>query len=305
MHRELAFEALSEINKLKITKIGIAGGEPFVERDLMRTLVNKAASYGMTVIAVTNAYWATSQRAALNKLRDLRRSGLTWIQISLDDQHQQFVPITRVANALKAAIALDFEDIKLIGSSKGNSERFKYQLFYLQEVLATYIHNVDIIDRPRISHKYFQDSHQVRYSFEELENTESLDLPVKKPGDCLTELMVDVNGDIYPCCNNFIGRIGNVCAENLSSLIGKLKSNRYFNMIKRTSPFELAKYLDLNLNTNFRGKQYGSWCELCARIFQNERFSDLLTDEHSPIINTSPKRHITTCTGTKELKKHG
>lgn len=274
--KDLALRTLEEINELKIKTIGIAGGEPFLQVDLMRELIKTASSFGMTTIVVTNAYWAISKDAALTKLDDLRKLGLNWIQISLDDQHQQFIPIDRVANALKTAIELNFEDIKLIGSSKGNSEKFKYQLFYLQEVLGVCIDKIDIIDRPRISHQYFEDSEQVKYSFQELENTESLDLPIKKPGDCLTELMVDVNGDLYPCCNNFIGRIGNVSVNNLQSTVENLRFNKYFNIIKQEGPFKLARYLDKTLNTGFSNRRYGSWCELCARIFQNDRFRDLL-----------------------------
>lgn len=272
MFKDLALKTLDELNELKIQTIGITGGEPFLELDLMSELIKKAASYGMTIIVVTNAYWGISEDIAFSKLNGLRSLGLSWIQISLDDQHQQFIPIERVANVLKAAFKLDFEDIKLIGTSKGNTENFKYQLFYLQEVLGICLDEVDIIDRSRISHQYFEYPEQKRYSIEELENN----LPMEKPGDCLSELMIDVNGDLYPCCNNFIGRIGNVSVNNLPSIIESLKFNKYFSMIKQDGPFKLARYLDETLNTTFSNERYGNWCELCGRIFQNKRFRDLL-----------------------------
>lgn len=285
MTKDLALKTIEEIIELKIKIIGIAGGEPFLQIDLMRELIKKATKNGITIIVVTNAYWAISKEMALSELGDLRKLGLTWIQISLDDQHQKFIPIECVANALKAAIELNFEDIKLIGSSKGNSENFKYQLFCLQQVFGICVDKIDIIDRPRISNQYFEDPKQVKYSFQELENTESLDLPVKKPGDCLTELMVDVNGDLYPCCNNFIGKIGNVSVNKLQSIIENLRFNKYFNIIKQKGPFKLASYLDRTLNTDFSNRRYGSWCELCARIFQNDRFRNLLNSKHPLIMD--------------------
>lgn len=287
MSKDIALGTLNEINELNIKAIGIAGGEPFLQVDLMRELIRSASLLGVTTIVVTNAYWAVSKEVALNRLGDLRESGLNRIQFSLDDQHQQFIPIERVANALKAAMELSFEDIKLLGSSKGNSEKFKYLLFYLQEILGTCIDRIDIVDRPRISHQYFEDSEQVRYEFHDLKNSESLDLPIGKPGDCLTELMVDVNGDLYPCCNNFIGRIGNVSESNLQNIVDNLRHNRYFDMIRRETPFGLAKYLDDTRDTGFSNEQYGSWCELCARIFQNDHFRDLLVSEHPTISNHS------------------
>ncbi len=285
LSKSLALKTIEEVNELKINTIGITGGEPFLEVDLMRELVKKAASYGMTMIVVTNAFWGTSKKVALDRLEELRNLGLNWIQISLDDQHQQSIPIERVANVMAAAMQLDFEDIKLIGSSKGNSETFKYQLFYLQEVLGICIDNIDIIDRPRTSNQYFEDSEQVRYSFQELESIENLDLPITKPGDCLTELMIDVNGDIYPCCNNFIGRIGNLSANNLQNIVENLKFNKYFNLLKQYGPFSLARYLDKTFNTDFSNRRYGSWCELCARIFQNDYFRDLLANEPSLVMD--------------------
>jgi len=279
LSKDLALDVLEEAKDLQIPAIGIAGGEPFFHMVLMRELIKKAASYEMTIIVVTNAYWATSQDAALRKLRDLKELGLQRIQISLDDQHQRSIPIERVANAIRAATELDFEDIKLLGSSKGNSEKFKYQLLYLEEFLAVSTVNIDLIDRARTSHRYFEDQEQARYSFDELEHADSLGLPVKRPGDCLSEMMLDVNGDVYPCCNNFVGRIGNVYADRLRRILENLCFRRYFRIVKEDGPFELARYLDKTQNTNFSKRRYGNWCELCARMFQNDRFRDLLTYE--------------------------
>jgi MoaA/NifB/PqqE/SkfB family radical SAM enzyme len=287
MPKDLALRILEEINELKMKTIGIAGGEPFLQVDLMHEVIRTASLLGLTTIVVTNAYWAVSKEAALDKLGDLKESGLNRIQFSLDDQHQRFIPIDRVANALEAAIELSIEDVKLLGCSKGNSERFKYQLFYLQEILGTSINRTDLVDRPRISHRYFEDPEQVRYTFQDLKNTESLDLSIGKPGDCLTELMVDVNGDLYPCCNNFVGRIGNVSECSLQSIVEYLRHNKYFDIIKRESPFGLAKNLDETLDTGFSNGQYGSWCELCAQIFQNDHLRDLLVSENPSILNCS------------------
>lgn len=280
MSKEKALKTLEEINDLKISTVCITGGEPFLQIDLMRDLIIKAASYGMTVLLVTNAYWAISKEVALEKLSSLKKLGLEWIQFSLDDQHLRFIPISRIANALEAAIELGFEDIKILGSSKGNTGKFKYQLFYLEKILGICIENVDIIDRPHVSNQYFEDPEQVKFSFQELEITENSASPAHKPGDCLTELMIDVNGDVYPCCNNFIGRIGNIYDNNIKNIIYNLRHNKYFNIIWGSDPCKLAMYLDKTLNTDFCNRRYGSWCELCAQIFQNDRFRNLLTNTH-------------------------
>ena len=46
--RGLALKAIEEINQLHVDTLGITGGEPFLEFDLMKELVEKAVSYKMT-----------------------------------------------------------------------------------------------------------------------------------------------------------------------------------------------------------------------------------------------------------------
>ena len=213
--KELALKAIEEINQLHVKTLGITGGEPFLEFDLMKDLVEKADSYGMTPIVVTNAHWATSEEVALSKLNDLRKLGLSWIQISLDEQHQRFIPLERVSNVIKAAKKLNFENIKVIGTSMRNSENFKYYLFSLQEVSGIDLKDIDLLDRPRVSHKSYEDSDQKRYQFSEFIDVKSHLCP--KP-DCLNEMMIDVNGDLYPCCNNFVGSIGNISVNTFQEI---------------------------------------------------------------------------------------
>ena len=278
LSEELALKTLEEINRLKIKCIGITGGEPFLEFNLMNDLAKMANYYGMIVILVTNSHWALTKIIALEKLGELKKAGITRIQISIDDQHQSHIPLDRVYNAVQAAKELGFEDIKLIGSTIGNSEKFKFYLLYLQEFLGLEINEIDLIDGPRVSHKYYKDPSQKRYSISELENAKSLNIPVGKPFDCLKDLMIDINGDVYPCCNNFIGRIGNLYKSNLNEMLINTKNNKYLQMLNQRGPNGLAAYLDKNFNTGFYQDKYASWCELCARIFQKDSFKDLFVN---------------------------
>ncbi|MGE5342946.1 MAG: radical SAM protein [Candidatus Omnitrophota bacterium] len=278
MDRDIALSVLEESKALGIPAIGIAGGEPFLRFELMSTLIENARNLPI-IIVVTNAFWATSYDEAINKLKILQEKGLKRLQVSLDDQHQKHIPIERVANAVKAALDLGYEDVKILGSSIGNSETFKYQLFELEHFLGTPVDRTDILDRTRVSHQYFQDDHQRRFSLYEMENADALGLPIKKPGDCLSEMMLDVNHDVYPCCNNFVGRIGNASNTSFISIMKKLGNNKYFRMIKEEGPLAFARYLDRTEGTRYAEGRYGNWCELCGRIFQTETFRDLLVGE--------------------------
>ncbi len=279
LDRDLALRVLEEVRRLGIHYVGITGGEPTLHMARLTEMIEQATSYGLEPIVVTNAFWGFSQKFALQRLEVLHNSGLRWIQVSVDDQHQSFIPIERVANVLRAASELGFEDIKVLGSSQGNSGNFKYHLVYLQQVLGISMDRIDILDRPRISHQYFEDVDQERYPFTKLGDPSSSDVAISKPGDCLTELMLDVDGSLYPCCNNFVGRIGNAFETSIAKACSSLQTNQYFRILRRTGPFALATYLDEHEGSHFTERQYGSWCELCARIFQDCRFRNLLVGQ--------------------------
>ncbi len=270
----LALEAVDQIHDLNVDTVGITGGEPFLEFELMRKIVARVASYGMTAIVVTNGHWAATEPIALTRLGALREVGLSWIQISLDDQHQATIPHDRVCNTLKAARLLNFSDIKLIGSSRGNSESFKYHLFYLQEVLGLKIDELDLLDRPRISHRDYNDGDQTRFPVADFIKLAPHLLP--RP-DCLNEMMIDVNGDVYPCCNNFVGRIGTLATHAFKAILARSKENQFCKLIGTGGPVALALALDKKFNTKYCDSEYSSWCEVCARMFQDESLKELLS----------------------------
>lgn len=284
--QDLALRTLDEINRLNIKYVGITGGEPFLEFRLMKEIAKRANCYGMKIILVTNSHWALTKEIAIKRLSELQRIGIERVQISVDDQHQLHIPLERIYNVAQAAKELGFKDIKLLGSTIGNTEKFKFYLLYLQEFLGLRIEGLDVIDGPRVSHQYYEDPSQMRYSIAELENAETLNIPIRKPRDCLMDLMIDINGDVYPCCNNFVGRLGNLYEMNLGEIHAYTKYNMHLQILNKSGPIGLARFIDEYFGTNFCNGRYASWCELCARIFQKSPFKNMLVSSKSPITNS-------------------
>lgn len=79
-----------------------------------------------------------------------------------------------------------------------------------------------MINCPRTFHSNFEDDNRVCYLFLDLKHIDELDLPINKSGDCISHVIIDINGDIYPCCNNFIGKIGNIHTNNITEIITNL-----------------------------------------------------------------------------------
>jgi hypothetical protein len=82
------------------------GGESFLLRNDLVKAVAYMKDCGILTRIVTNAYWARSRAAAVQKLSELKEAGLTELNISCDDYHQAFVPLERVKHANAAALDL-------------------------------------------------------------------------------------------------------------------------------------------------------------------------------------------------------
>jgi len=86
----------------KLELVVFTGGEPFLlGRDLLRC-VEHCARKGLATRIVTNAFWAVNPRTAGRIARAYKEAGLTEINISCDDYHQEFIPLERVKYANEA-----------------------------------------------------------------------------------------------------------------------------------------------------------------------------------------------------------
>ncbi len=88
-----------------IRVLSLTGGEPFSNQKLLRTMVEYAAGFGLRISVTSNAFWATTTEKALRTLR--RLPGVSFLSVSTDAYHQEYVPFENVKNALRAAEELD------------------------------------------------------------------------------------------------------------------------------------------------------------------------------------------------------
>lgn len=97
-------EQISHYNNGQIKAVSLTGGEPFSNLEHLIAISEKAASLGLLVTAVTNAYWATSDKVALNILENL--PAIRLLTFSTDIYHQRVIPLERVKNAFMSGQAL-------------------------------------------------------------------------------------------------------------------------------------------------------------------------------------------------------
>lgn len=83
-------------------RIVFTGGECFLLGRALDALIAHAHGRGFDTRAVTNGYWAVTDRAARERVGALRAAGLDEIMLSTGRFHQRFVPADRIARAARA-----------------------------------------------------------------------------------------------------------------------------------------------------------------------------------------------------------
>jgi len=102
-----------------IELVTFTGGEPFLlEKDLVDA-TTVAAEQGVNVRCVTNGYWAKNLPEARRRLRELEEAGLTGLNLSTGDYHQQSVPLERVVYAVEAAVELNIKTVVAVERHRG------------------------------------------------------------------------------------------------------------------------------------------------------------------------------------------
>jgi hypothetical protein len=90
-------------------RVVFTGGECFLLGSELDALVAHAHLHGLVTRAITNGYWAVSEKAAAIRVGSLRAAGLDEMMLSTGTFHQRFVPVVRVLNAARAAAAAGIE----------------------------------------------------------------------------------------------------------------------------------------------------------------------------------------------------
>src|SRR5262249_3483268 len=83
--------------------LSFSGGEPFLQLELLKELVARAAGFGMASEIVTSAAWVADERRAHAVLADLSQRGLGTLVVSYDRFHEPYVAAWKARAAIEAA----------------------------------------------------------------------------------------------------------------------------------------------------------------------------------------------------------
>ncbi len=105
-------DIIDQLARATQTKVIVfSGGESTLLGEDLNRALRRCRQHGIVSRLVTNAYWATSDEAALGKLRELREAGLDELNISTDDYHLPYISLQKIKTAYRAALQLDFRSV--------------------------------------------------------------------------------------------------------------------------------------------------------------------------------------------------
>jgi len=115
-----------------IKVLSLTGGEPFYDLNKLAALSSFGEKKGLFVSAVTNAFWASTPKIAVNTLKNL--SAIKMMAISSDAYHQKCIPFERVKNAVNAAKTLGIPFQIGVCTENLDDEDYKKIVHKLEEI---------------------------------------------------------------------------------------------------------------------------------------------------------------------------
>jgi hypothetical protein len=291
----LSWERLEKIltqalTELKLVVVIFAGGEPLLLGETLYKAIRLCKQHGVMTRIVTNAYWATSPKAALAKLKLLREAGLDELNISTDDYHLPFIKLQNVKYAYDAARTLDFAAVVLANcygpESELSPQRVSDEFDPSKELQLRFDENGDANHYKCVKGEQLvvlSNSHLQRLGrgVDELREDElpgvgkveaELDELAETVGGCpyaIRSAAISAKGHFVSCCgfeveDNPILDYGNLDDESMAALIDRADNDLISNLIALLGPVKLMRILQQNHpeEVNFPRK-YRTYCEVC------------------------------------------
>ncbi|MDH3890493.1 MAG: radical SAM protein [candidate division Zixibacteria bacterium] len=267
-----------------LSLVVFTGGEPLLLGDELVKTVAYVSKHDISTRIVTNAYWAHSEAAARQTLERLKDAGLTEINISCDDYHQEFVPLEYVRNANIAATKLGIP--ALIGHRIKQGGKITKQS--LSKYLGVELHKFER-GKKNPDHNVINCGPNVPITtqIESYSDTsETGDLTWRGPcASVLKSIIVSSDLRVQICCgiiSNSVEElyIGSLKDDNLLTIIQRGNEDLIANWLALSGPSSVLEFVrekapEIDLPT-----QYVNRCHLCNELFTRPDVREVL-HEHA------------------------
>lgn len=265
---------LDQVAQIKTIKVVVfSGGECFIEFDLLKRCISYATSLGLATRCVSNGYWGINLKVARRKVAELKEAGLTEINFSTGDSHQQFAPVERVLYSSIASLEAGIRTC--IAVETNNSKKFTADDFKLHPLYKEYIeergYDSNILVMPTVWVSFHTDN---IYDFGEKP------LETEKNYGCdgvFDTVALEPRTDIVGCCGLTVNNIdemhlGELKSDNLRGLFIK-----HYNDFMKIWIFVDGPKKIVEISSEWAGEtmpRFAHKCLYCAYLYNNE---DLLS----------------------------
>jgi hypothetical protein len=259
------------------------GGESFLlGRDLFRT-VSYVAEKGITTRIVTNAYWASSKKRALAVLGELKALGLTEINVSCDDYHQDFIPLENIKHVNDAAVEIGLPLLLAHRRKPGGRITVEYLSKYLGVDLHVYRKGQKNPDNNVIC----TGRNVPLDSSSEQTTSEPWDIPESDSdwmGACdsvLRSIIITSDLAVHVCCGIAMITIpelsiGSLLEDDLITILQRGNQDLITNWLALEGPASILSFVR-SRDPNIRlPEHFANRCHLCNELFTREEVRCLL-----------------------------
>lgn len=260
MPLSLGHKIIDQAKELGTEWVSFTGGEPFLEYENLEILVSYAKNRGLKTETVTNCNWARTYDEAYERLGALKTHGLDVVNLSVDDFHQENIPIDSVFNCFTAAKALELKTVFLV-TVKKDCEITGESLRALMEDDG--IHLIGTQSKGKVSALVIESGFQPVGRGSNIPKSEWVRGNSQTHSPCgliLRDIGVSPLGEVYPCCGPLSciqdgGSMGNIKERDLKEILDDAWGNEVFGKIAAYGPTCLVEFDDFS--------EYVDRCHLC------------------------------------------
>jgi hypothetical protein len=257
--------------------VGFSGGEPFLYMNEMKEIAQYAQKkYNLPFVAATNSFWASSIERAEVVLGSLFELGLRQLLVSVDEFHQEYVPLNNVKNCLTAAKSLGIHcTIQCVNTL--SSKKLSYYMDALGVSKGKDLAASEISCTP-VGSAACQIPKEDFPTYSEV------------PADYCTLLQAMVvrpDGTVNLCCGPAFSvealSAGNLHQETLESIVERAEWNPLFNALALgNGPRLIAELLKEKGEGKLLREKYTSSCHACHHILSQPNVASILENLLEP-----------------------
>jgi len=259
------------------------GGEAFLLGNDLQRIVAYVAEKGIMTRVVTNAYWATSKKKAVKILTELKALGLTEINISCDDYHQEFIPLKNVKHANEAALEIGLP--ALLGHRQKPHGRITVK--YLSEYFGVELHRFREGEKNPDNNVILSGHNIPLYSSSNPRDSDPWEIPENNRdwmGACnlvLQNIVISPDLRVQICCGIAMSTIpelyiGSLAESDLLTILQRGNQDLIANWLALEGPSSIKDFICSKDPSIDLPKQYVNRCHLCNELFTREEVRRVL-----------------------------